>query len=174
MSKSTPSLMALLGLVAFAGYQNRGRISDMLADARQNRPAGADGASPEQGGFLSEIGQIFQPGASGTGTSGMGTSGMGASGSGLATALRDLKDRFTSTGQGEAADSWISTEANRPLNVEALEAALGNETLDELAHKTGIPRAELLLRLNVALPEVVDSMTPEGRLPADGGTQFNL
>lgn len=169
MSKSTPSLMALLGLVAFAGYQNRGRISDMLADARQNRLAGADGASPEQGGFLSEIGQIFQPGASG-----MGTSGMGASGSGLATALRDLKDRFTSTGQGEAADSWISTEANRPLNVEALEAALGNETLDELAHKTGIPRAELLLRLNVALPEVVDSMTPEGRLPADGGTQFNL
>jgi uncharacterized protein YidB (DUF937 family) len=169
MSKSTPSLMALLGLVAFAGYQNRARISDMLADARQNRPAGADGASPEQGGFLSEIGQIFQPGASG-----MGTSGMSTSGSGLATALRDLKDRFVSTGQGEAAESWISTEANRPLNVEALEAALGPETLDELAHKTGISRAELLLRLNVALPEVVDSMTPEGRLPADGGTQFNL
>jgi uncharacterized protein YidB (DUF937 family) len=168
MSKSTPSLMALLGLVAFAGYQNRARIADMLADARQNR-AGADGTSPEQGGFLAEIGQIFQPGPSG-----MGTAGTGFSSTGLSAALRDLKDRFTATGQGEAAESWISTEANRPLNVEALEAALGPETLDDLARKTGISRAELLLRLNVALPEVVDSMTPEGRLPTDGGTQFNL
>jgi uncharacterized protein YidB (DUF937 family) len=168
MSKSTPSLMALLGLVAFAGYQNRARIADMLADARQNR-AGADGTSPEQGGFLAEIGQIFQPGPSG-----VGTAGSGFSSTGLSAALRDLKDRFTATGQGEAAESWISTEANRPLNVEALEAALGPETLDDLARKTGISRAELLLRLNVALPEVVDSMTPEGRLPADGGTQFNL
>jgi uncharacterized protein YidB (DUF937 family) len=168
MSKSTPSLMALLGLVAFAGYQNRARIADMLADARQNR-AGADGTSPEQGGFLAEIGQIFQPGPSG-----VGTAGTGFSSTGLSAALRDLKDRFTATGQGEAAESWISTEANRPLNVEALEAALGPETLDDLARKTGISRAELLLRLNVALPEVVDSMTPEGRLPTDGGTQFNL
>jgi uncharacterized protein YidB (DUF937 family) len=168
MSKSTPSLMALLGLVAFAGYQNRARSADMLADARQNR-AGADGTSPEQGGFLAEIGQIFQPGPSG-----MGTAGTGFSSTGLSAALRDLKDRFTATGQGEAAESWISTEANRPLNVEALEAALGPETLDDLARKTGISRAELLLRLNVALPEVVDSMTPEGRLPTDGGTQFNL
>ena len=168
MSKSTPSLMALLGLVAFAGYQNRARIADMLADARQNR-AGADGNPPEQGGFLAEIGQIFQPGPSG-----MGTAGTGFSSTGLSAALRDLKDRFTATGQGEAAESWISTEANRPLNVEALEAALGPETLDDLARKTGISRAELLLRLNVALPEVVDSMTPEGRLPTDGGTQFNL
>lgn len=168
MSKSTPSLMALLGLVAFAGYQNRARIADMLADARQNR-AGADGTSPEQGGFLAEIGQIFQPSPSG-----VGTAGTGFSSTGLSAALRDLKDRFTATGQGEAAESWISTEANRPLNVEALEAALGPETLDDLARKTGISRAELLLRLNVALPEVVDSMTPEGRLPTDGGTQFNL
>ncbi len=168
MSKSTPSLMALLGLVAFAGYQNRARIADMLADARQNR-AGADGNPPEQGGFLAEIGQIIQPGPSG-----VGTAGTGFSSAGLSAALRDLKDRFTATGQGEAAESWISTEANRPLNVEALEAALGPETLDDLARKTGISRAELLLRLNVALPEVVDSMTPEGRLPTDGGTQFNL
>jgi len=173
MSKSTPSLMALLGLVAFAGYQNRARIADMLADARQNR-AGADGVSPEQGGFLAEIGQIFQPGPSGVGTAGTDFSSTGLSSTGLSAALRDLKDRFTATGQGEAAESWISTEANRPLNVEALEAALGPETLDDLARKTGISRAELLLRLNVALPEVVDSMTPEGRLPTDGGTQFNL
>lgn len=159
MSKSTPSLMALLGLVAFAGYQNRARISDMLADARQNRTGGTDGANPEPGGFLSEIGQVLQS---------------GLSGSGLPTALRDLRERFTETGQGEAAESWISTEANRPLDVAALEAALGSETLDDLARKTGISRAELLLRLNVALPEVVDRLTPNGRLPAETDLQSGL
>jgi len=104
MSKSTPSLMALLGLVAFAGDQNRARISDMLADARQNSVAGADGAASGQGGFLSEIGRIFQPNVSG-----MGTSDTGLSSTGLPTALRDLKERFTATGQGAAAESWIST-----------------------------------------------------------------
>ena len=55
-----------------------------------------------------------------------------------------------------------------PLGVDALEAALGNETLAELAHKTGLPRAELLLRLNVALPDVVNRFTPNGRLPTEG------
>jgi uncharacterized protein YidB (DUF937 family) len=144
--------MALLGLVAFAGYQNRNRIADMLADARQSR-VGSDGADlPAGGGFLAEIGQVFQSGLSNTGVS---------------SALRDLQERFSSAGQGAAADSWISMEANRPLDVTEMEAALGTETLDELAQKTGLSRAELLLRLNAALPEVVDRLTPDGRLTAD-------
>lgn len=183
MSKSTPSLLALLGLVAFAGFQNRDRISDMLEDARQNRQAGGSSPDPEQGGFLSEIGQMFKSGqffpnrlsssglsgAEGSG-SGMETPGISTSG-GLSTslsgALRDLQDRFKANGQGDAAESWISNQANRPLALGEMEAALGHETLDELAHKTGLSRQELLLRLNAALPEVVNRLTPNGRLPSD-------
>jgi uncharacterized protein YidB (DUF937 family) len=149
MSKSTPSLLALLGLVAFAGYQNRDRISDMLADARKS--AGDGQANPEQGNFLAEIGQTLQS---------------GIANSGLPTALRELVDRFKSAGRGAAAESWVSTEANHPVNVDDLEDALGDDTLADLTQKTGLSRAELLLRLNVALPEVVNKMTPHGRLPA--------
>ena len=34
MSKGMPSLLALLGLAAVAGYQNRDKLRDMIGDAR--------------------------------------------------------------------------------------------------------------------------------------------
>lgn len=148
MTRSTPSLLALLGLVAFAGYKNRDKISDMLADARHS--AGDGAAAAGQGNFLTDIGQTLQSGLAGSGISG---------------ALGDLVARFQNTGRGTTAESWVSSQANQPVNVDDLEAALGAETLDDLSRKTGLSRAELLLRLNVALPQVVDRLTPNGRLP---------
>lgn len=156
MSKSTPSLLALLGLVAVAGYQNRGRISDMLTDARQN--TASDSFASEGGnraGFLAEVAALFQGGAPD------GSSGDTA----VARGLSDLVRRFHESGRGDMAESWVSEQANRPMNVEELEDALGHETLDDLSQKTGLSRSELLLRLNVALPEVVNRFTPQGRLP---------
>ncbi len=156
MSKSTPSLLALLGLVAFAGYQNRGRISEMLSDAtRENGMQPTNSA----GGFLSDISQRLQS---------------GLAGNGIGAALGDLVAQFRSSGQAEAAESWVSTDANRPMNVDEMEAALGAETIDELSQKTGLPRAELLLRLNAALPDVVNRLTPDGRLPNPDETQSFL
>ena len=151
MSKSTPSLLALLGLVAVAGDQNRGRISEMLSDARQ-RPPGTRSDTAESGGFLSEIGDLF---------------GSGKAGGTLSAGLGDLVDRFRDTGRATAAESWVSKAPNMPVDIEELEAAIGPETLDELGRKTGLPRNELLLRLNAALPEVVDRFTPEGRVPTE-------
>ncbi len=152
MSRSTPSLLALLGLVAVAGYQNRDRISEMLSDARQKTTEPGQSMPPAAGSFMDEVGQFFQTGH-------------------LSTALTDLVARFKASGRGDTADSWVSDRANMPLGVDALEAALGNETLAELAQKTGLSRAELLLRLNVALPEVVNRLTPNGRLPTEGESQ---
>ncbi|MFN7222983.1 MAG: YidB family protein [Paracoccaceae bacterium] len=157
MSKSTPSLLALLGLVAVAGYQNRGRISDMLSDARQKsadlphvqRPPGE--VQPE-GGFLSEISQLFATGAAGTT---------------LSTGLNELVNRFRAAGRAAPADSWVSAEANMPIDLDELEAAIGHETLDDLAAKTGLSQRALLLRLNAALPEVVNRFTPHGRVPTE-------
>ncbi len=156
MSRSTPSLLALLGLVAVAGYQNRGRISEMLTDAQGKVPlpgGPAEAGMPiADGGFLSEIGEVFQAHPAGRS---------------VATAISDLVDHFKAAGQAQAAESWVSDQANAPLDVDALEAALGQDTLAELSQKTGLTRAELLLRLNVALPEVVNRLTPSGRLPTE-------
>lgn len=157
MSRSTPSLLALLGLVAVAGYQNRGRISEMLADARQRSPdAGPENlraGEPSDGeGFMSEVSRLF-----GTGTAG-GT---------LSSGLSDLVTRFKDAGRAATAESWVSTGANMPMDIRELEAAIGNEALGELGQKTGLSRNELLLRLTAALPEVVNRFTPEGRMPTE-------
>jgi uncharacterized protein YidB (DUF937 family) len=119
MSKSTPFLLALLGLVAVAGYQHRDRISEMPSDARQKSTASGTPLAPSSGGFIAEIGQFFQ-------------------GRSVASALGDLVVRFKAAGQGHAADSWASDQANMPLGVDSLEAALGKEALAELAQKTGL------------------------------------
>lgn len=152
MSRSTPSLLALLGLVAVAGYQNRGRIGEMLSNAKSPPTQPGQTAPPVTAGFLADIGQFFQS-------------------SHISSALGDLVDRFKVAGRGDVAESWVSNKANMPLGVDALKAALGAETLAALAQKTGLSQAEVLLRLNVALPDVVNRFTPNGRLPTEGEVQ---
>lgn len=155
MSKSTPSLLALLGLVAVAGYQNRGRIRDMLTDADQAsiapRPSGEAIAAGE-GSFLSEINRLFRAGTSG------GT---------LSAGMGDLVRQMKSTGGGAQAESWVSSNPNIPIDVAELEAAIGPATLGELGRKLGLSRAALLLRLAPALPEVINRFTPDGRMPTE-------
>lgn len=167
MSKSTPSLLALLGLAAVAGYQNRAKISDMLSDAQQNVPTAnqdhrANGAAANVagtnplGGFISEIGRLFQGGMSGGSLSG---------------GLAELVDRFTSSGRREPAESWVSDGPNMPIAAEDLRSVLGEETLNELSHKTGMTAEQVLLRLNAALPGVVNQFTPSGRVPTQSESQ---
>lgn len=152
MSRSSPSLVALLGLVAVAGYQNRGRISEMLSDAQQRSRSSSSGeVEPDRSrGFLNEIGSLF---------------GAGSAGSTLSSGLNDLINRFKEAGRADYAETWVSSQPNMPMDVSALESAIGQDTLDELSQKTGLSRNELLLRLTAALPEVVDRFTPDGRLP---------
>ncbi len=151
MSRSTPSLMALLGLVAVAGYQNRDKLAGLLA--RENS-ATLPGVQPQaQGGLLGELASAFNAGSSG--------------GGGIAGGLGELVDRFRSAGRGQAAESWVSDQPNQSLNASEVEEVIGAETVDELAQKTGLSRAEILERLATALPETVNRLTPRGRLPSE-------
>ena len=81
--------------------------------------------------------------------------------------IGDIIDRFRNAGSGSAADSWIGHGPNEPIGPEHVERAIDPETLDALAAQTGLDRDEILKRLAVNLPEAVNDMTPEGRLPDD-------
>jgi uncharacterized protein YidB (DUF937 family) len=153
MAKGMPSLMALLGLVAVAGYQNRDKLREMIGTTQAGGPALPDDqAGPAGSGLLDEIGQMF---------------GSGASGRNLSLGLGDLVERFRATGQGATADSWVSTGANADLPPEELEKAIGSDTIDELSQKTGLSRDEIVKRLTAGIPETVNQLTPEGRLPSE-------
>jgi uncharacterized protein YidB (DUF937 family) len=56
---------------------------------------------------------------------------------------------------------------NRQIAPGDLAHALGGDTLNALSRQTGMDRDELLEGLSQHLPEFVDQLTPEGRLPTE-------
>ncbi|MCJ2082109.1 YidB family protein [Methylobacterium sp. J-090] len=81
------------------------------------------------------------------------------------TGLDGLIDRFQRGGLGEMMESWIGHGENRPVQPRQLADALGPETVDTLAQRTGLQRDDLLSQLAQALPQVIDRLTPQGRRP---------
>ena len=150
MSRGFPSMTALLGLLAVAGYQNRDKIAEMLGGIGQSKPGAAG-----QGGIGGLLGQL--------------SGGLGGAGAGglLSGGLGELIERFKQSGQQETAESWVKTGPNKNCTPSQLEQAIGPEVLDSLSKETGLPRDELLARLCRELPDAVDKYTPEGRLPTE-------
>ncbi len=132
MAKRMPSLLALLGLVAVAGYQNREKIGEYVKGLSNDPNSAAGGIidSVRKGG------------------------------------LGELVDHFTKGGAGKAAESWIGKGPNQPISDTQLEKTLGSDLIDSLVKQTGLSREELLSRLSKTLPEAVDKLTPDGRVPA--------
>ncbi|MEO8465435.1 MAG: YidB family protein [Gammaproteobacteria bacterium] len=151
MSRGMPSMVALLGLLAVAGYKNRDKIAEALA-GRKQAPLGGPDQPDQQGSVLAKLGGLL---------------GGGSAGSIVSGGLRDLIERFRQNGQGHAADSWVSTGPNQQLRSEQIEQAIGPEVLDTLSHRTGLSREDLLSRLTQDLPAAVDKFTPAGRLPTE-------
>lgn len=149
MSSNGPSMTALLGLLAVAGFQNRDKIAEWLGGAT------GGGAPP------APIGQGAQAGHGGLldGLRGQDPGGF------LGGALGGIVDKFKGAGHGETADSWVGTGPNKPIQPTELEAAIGADTLSSLQQRTGLSRDEILSRLSRDLPDAVDRYTPNGRLP---------
>jgi uncharacterized protein YidB (DUF937 family) len=150
-------MMALLALLAVAGYQNRDRLGEMLG-----RVTGGGAGNRAPGGSGSDA-----AGNSGLGGLLGGLLGGKSGGSDLSGGLGDLIDTMAGRGQREVADSWVKTGPNRELDKPKLEEALGADTMEALSKQTGLSRDELLSRLQAVLPTAVDKMTPEGRLPSE-------
>ena len=136
----SPLTLALVGLVGYHTLKGKGRLADMLgtSGATSGAPVGA-------------------------------TSGLGGllSGAGLGGGLKDLLDRFRNAGHEKTAQSWVSTGPNQPIAPHELEHALGEERLKWLMEQTGMPKEELLSGLSGKLPETIDKLTPDGRIPSD-------
>lgn len=172
MSRGFPSMTALLGLLAVAGFQNRDKIAEMLRGAGSSDPGIPNQGDPQGGlgGLLGSLGG-GSPGTAGQGVhqGGLGglLGGLGGAGLGglLGGGLGELVESFKEQGQGEVAESWVGTGPNKTIDPSRLEQAIGPEVLATLSQHTGLSREELLSRLSTTLPEAVDQLTPDGRLP---------
>lgn len=153
----SPLTMLLLSILAYRTYQGKGRLADMLG---HTAPAGADPsggmpAAPATGGG---IGGLLSGGLGGL------LAG-GAAGGLLSGGLQDLLGRFQQNGHGDIANSWVGTGANRAVSPDQLREALGPDTVSSLAEQAGMSDIDVLSGLSRELPDAVDQMTPEGRIP---------
>ena len=149
-------MLALLGLLAFAGYQSRDKIGDMLKKAGSGagdpgRPPGEEKTGLER--LLWDVGDVI--------------GGKGGERGSLSGGLGDLIDRFKQSGQGEGADTCVQTGPSRGLTPQQVEEAIGAANIAELSKRTGLSHEDLLERLATRIPEGVDELTPEGHLPVD-------
>lgn len=95
----------------------------------------------------------------------VGMLGNSAQGGGLAA----LVQQFEQGGLGHVIGSWIGTGQNLPITAEQLHSVLGSEQVQQIAQQLGLNSTEVLGQLSQLLPQVVDKMTPNGAVPADGG-----
>jgi uncharacterized protein YidB (DUF937 family) len=98
----------------------------------------------------------------------------GGAGGGLLGGLGGLLAGLRGHGLDQQVDSWVQPGANRPVSPQELERGFDPQELDEAAQRAGTDRGTLLQELSAMLPQAVDRMTPQGRVPQqeadiDGG-----
>lgn len=129
--------LAALGILA---YQNRDKLAEILK--KVGSQSNTDPNKPNE----NVVDQVLKGGMGG---------------------LSDLLNRLRNAGVGDAVDSWMGKGANKPIRPENVEGAIDEETLESLIRQTGMSRREILDRLAVDLPKVVDEITPDGTLPEE-------
>jgi uncharacterized protein YidB (DUF937 family) len=80
--------------------------------------------------------------------------------------LGGLLKQFQQKGLGGVADSWIKTGPNDAVAPGQISDALGPDVIDTLSQRTGLSKDQVLQMLSQVLPNVVDRLTPQGRLPS--------
>ena len=180
----SPLMMALLGLLAYKAVKGGG-LENMLRGATGGQPQQAPANPGAGGGGLGDIlGGLLGGGGAGRpsggglgdilgGAAGGGLGGIlggllgGNAGGALNGGLRNIVNDMQQNGHGATAQSWVGSGANQSLSPGDLANALGADDIDAVAKQTGMPRDQLLAQLSQHLPELVNQMTPDGRLPSD-------
>jgi uncharacterized protein YidB (DUF937 family) len=152
--RMSPLAMALLGLLAYKALSRPGGLSGNAGPG-----AGTRGA-PGDGGGLGGLGNILQGGLGGL-------LGGAAAGSVLSGGLNDLLKQLQDAGHGDVAKSWVGTGQNQQIDPDDLGKALGADQINALQQQSGLSRDDLLEGLAQQLPQVVDRLTPDGRLPTE-------
>lgn len=88
--------------------------------------------------------------------------------------LQGVLAKFQEAGLANEVASWISTGQNLPISAEQIAQVLGNTQVGEIAQRVGLNPEALKAQLAEQLPNLVDRLSPDGRLPADGELMSRL
>jgi uncharacterized protein YidB (DUF937 family) len=154
----SPMTMAILALLAWKAVKHFGGSQPGTAPTQVPPASPANTGGGLGGNVGGGLGNILKGGLGGL------LAG-GAAGSVLSGGLGDVLKQLQQGGQGDAANSWVGKGPNKPIAPGDLASALGADQIDQLATQSGMSRDDLLNGLSQYLPQVVDHLTPDGRLP---------
>ena len=155
----SPMTMAILGLLAWKAIKH--------FSAGQPGAAPPPAPSPAGGGMGGGLGDVLK------GPLG-GLLAGGAAGSVISGGLGDLLKQLQQGGHGDTANSWVGSGANKAISPGDLANALGADQINQLASQSGLSKDDLLSGLSQYLPQVIDHLTPDGRLPTENEVSGRL
>jgi len=82
--------------------------------------------------------------------------------------LEGLLAQLSNGGLGDEVGSWVGTGPNQPVDPQRLGSALGPDAVNQLSSKTGLDVGSLLPMLAAFLPQIINALTPDGKVPAGG------
>ena len=187
-------LDGLLGQVLGGMAQQRGGGGGGGLDDLLNQIGGNAGGAPGGGGLGDVLNQMGGGGARGApgggglgdllnqmGGGGMPTNQAGAGG-GMGGAvlggllmialqmlqrnggLGNVLGRLQEQGYGREADSWVSSGENMPVPADVIEQIFGRDAIGQAAQEMGMTPEQASGGLAQIFPEVVNEMTPQGRV----------
>ncbi len=120
------------------------------------------GGSPIQNVLMNMLGGGQQGGA-GAGPQAQ-NQGMG----GIAGGLGGLISAFQQAGLGQVAQSWVGNGPNQPVSPQQLQNVFGTDQVQNMAGQANMPPQDFLSQLSQHLPNAVNGLTPNGKLPDEG------
>lgn len=82
--------------------------------------------------------------------------------------LDGLLGKLRAAGLGDQVDSWIGPGPSQPIEPQQLSAALGEDEVQRLSSGSGLDIMSLLPMLAAFLPQIIDMLTPDGKVPEGG------
>jgi uncharacterized protein YidB (DUF937 family) len=93
-------------------------------------------------------------------------------GGGLLGGLSGLVNKLTQAGAGNQVNSWVGSGPNQPIDPGHLGNALGPDVVAQLSQRTGLTQQQIVDGLAQVLPQLVNNLTPHGRLPTPQEAQY--
>jgi uncharacterized protein YidB (DUF937 family) len=81
--------------------------------------------------------------------------------------IGSLLGNAQSQGLGHIVQSWISNGTNQTIEPNQVSAIVGQDKLQQLASRVGLPSGVASMVLSRVLPSVIDRLTPNGKLPEE-------
>lgn len=79
--------------------------------------------------------------------------------------LDGVLNQFRQRGMAQQADSWVSTGQNMDISPDQLQQVFGSSTIGNIAAQLGLSHEQAGSAMSQVLPELVNQLTPEGRVP---------